>query len=49
MGWGRVGMGWDGMGRDRARWGVVAGEGHGGKGREGGGMDERKEMGWEKG
>ena len=38
-----MGMGWDGMGRDRARWGVVAGEGMelGGKGREGGGMDVR--------
>ena len=34
-------MGWDGMVRDRARWGAVAGEGHGGREGEGrGGMGE---------
>ena len=48
--WGWGGIRWDGMGRDRARWGAVAGEGHGWReGEGGGGMDERKEMGWEKG
>ena len=37
-------MGWDGMVRDRARWGAVAGEGHGGREGEGWGRD-----GWEEG
>ena len=41
---GAVGMGWDGMVRDMARWGAVAGEGHGGSEGEGWGRD-----GWEEG
>ena len=40
------GMGWCGTGRGGARW---QGRGmEGGKGKDGGGMGERKEMGWER-
>ena len=47
VGWGWGGMGWCGTGRGGARW---QGRGmEGGKGKDGRGMGERKEMGWERG